>query len=471
MENEKNKRIISLLICIALSIALVGEFVYGVFNNLEEQYFVRLQETGEQINQQISNQVNASETLLRVLARGFENYDDIHCEEALKELRQVSDETNFHRMWLVDDSGHAISSEGEVVYIADKTYVINGMNGNFGISDIQVSSINREKNVIIYAPLYREQKVIGLILGIYALSELSDVVNTECFGGAGSCDVLLSNGEIIAMSENSKLAGNDTFFAYLEHADIRRGQTLDGVKKQMILKESGLVTYTADRHYRYSYYVPLGINDWYLLLSMPENIVTADLRKSTLSALLMVLILLGMAVTMFLFYYREKSLVMRRLIETDSLTGVMTRGAVEDAINEELKKTGEVEFAMLVMDIDNFKSVNDQYGHVIGDKVLRKMAGVLRVEFSTDIVGRLGGDEFGVLIFPDGRSEEEIKEQVRQFITKINKMNSIDGEKVELSASIGVAFAPADGISFNALYTKADERMYSVKTAGKNGFA
>jgi diguanylate cyclase (GGDEF)-like protein len=124
--------------------------------------------------------------------------------------------------------------------------------------------------------------------------------------------------------------------------------------------------------------------------------------------------------------------------------------------------------ALMVLDLDGFKAVNDAYGHAWGDAMLRRvsmrMSMVLR---EYDLIARHGGDEFVVLL-PEIDDVEAARTVAEKLITAAGEDVEIDGVPMHLGASIGIAVFPADGQDFDALLRRADAAMYVAKQAGKN---
>ncbi|MBH0239735.1 diguanylate cyclase [Methylobrevis albus] len=147
----------------------------------------------------------------------------------------------------------------------------------------------------------------------------------------------------------------------------------------------------------------------------------------------------------------------------DALTGVFNRAYLERAVAERFER-GLVPFHMLLIDLDNFKPVNDTFGHATGDGVLVTAARRLRdMVRGNDVVARLGGDEFAVLLEPDAQvSPMTVASRV---IQRLSQPIALEDEELRLGASIGIASAPADGSSFTAIYRAADARLYDIKRA------
>lgn len=121
------------------------------------------------------------------------------------------------------------------------------------------------------------------------------------------------------------------------------------------------------------------------------------------------------------------------------------------------------------MDIDDFKGINDTYGHGVGDQVLRDIADcLLRLFRTSDIVGRIGGDEFAVFLRNTNTSEDILK-RARELIADFRQIPVTEGQYV--SCSLGVVVAENGEKDFKSLYSHADEAMYEAKRKGKNQYA
>ncbi|MEM8817363.1 MAG: GGDEF domain-containing protein, partial [Pseudomonadota bacterium] len=158
---------------------------------------------------------------------------------------------------------------------------------------------------------------------------------------------------------------------------------------------------------------------------------------------------------------------------TDALTGLGNRHTMENAFPREISRCARDNetLSLIMLDLDNFKSLNDRYGHVAGDRVLVAVADVLRKQFRPgDILVRYGGDEFAVLLPTVSIGQAlSIAERVRQAVRQ-NSVSTEDGEPIQISVSIGVA-EQSEGESLEALLRAADDAMYRAKNAGRNTVA
>lgn len=152
--------------------------------------------------------------------------------------------------------------------------------------------------------------------------------------------------------------------------------------------------------------------------------------------------------------------------EMDEMTGLLNKTSTELAIERRLQHESTKDPVMLVVDIDHFKTVNDTLGHKMGDHVIHIIADLLSSEFdSKDIVGRIGGDEFCILI-PEATDKTEVYGKINEMLLLMeHKPNITIPEYVTLS--IGMAAAQSEDKTYASLFQKADEALYQAKKAGK----
>jgi two-component system, cell cycle response regulator len=160
------------------------------------------------------------------------------------------------------------------------------------------------------------------------------------------------------------------------------------------------------------------------------------------------------------------------LAQTDPLTMVLNRRALTTRLASELDRARRYEavLSLLMIDLDHFKSVNDTYGHLVGDDVLRATAALLQQAVrSVDVVARYGGEEF-VIVLPETPLSGAVAfaERVRQQIED-HPFRALSGERLRVTASIGVGVFPAEDVStVDTLLAHADEALYRAKAAGRN---
>ncbi|MEG1972505.1 MAG: GGDEF domain-containing protein, partial [Oscillospiraceae bacterium] len=151
----------------------------------------------------------------------------------------------------------------------------------------------------------------------------------------------------------------------------------------------------------------------------------------------------------------------------DLMTGIYNRKFFEENVDADIKKEGG-NLAMIMLDIDEFKSINDTYGHSFGDEVIKKVADILETFFGSEsYAGRMGGDEFAVLI-KDCKSENIILMRTEDLIKKINGCMENEYKYLKVKISAGIVMIDGSEKAFSDIYIMLDEALYDAKKSGKN---
>lgn len=154
----------------------------------------------------------------------------------------------------------------------------------------------------------------------------------------------------------------------------------------------------------------------------------------------------------------------------DPQTKLLNKVAAKEEIHRLLAQSPDGTHVLFLIDIDDFKRINDTFGHTVGDTVISDMAQVIRGQFAeTDIVARVGGDEF--LVFMKDADLEQAKEQARKLGKEAAKRLIGDDAIVDVTLSIGLAIYDRDGEDYESLFAMADRAMYRTKENGKNHFS
>lgn len=162
--------------------------------------------------------------------------------------------------------------------------------------------------------------------------------------------------------------------------------------------------------------------------------------------------------------------ILRKDATRDFLTGTFNRREFTRQYElNSLISSGDASVGLIMFDLDHFKNVNDTYGHIAGDVVLKSVANNIKsVLRENDVFGRLGGEEFAILIFNSPRDAlYDIAEKVR-FIIESKLIQLADGKQIKVTASFGLAYSKLDESTFENLYTRADAALYVSKNAGRN---
>lgn len=211
-----------------------------------------------------------------------------------------------------------------------------------------------------------------------------------------------------------------------------------------------------------------------------------EIRQRILASLTGAILLCILIIGVLLFSYRSTTLLLEQVLENqavakqlshqaehDLLTGLPNRRSVDEYLDNiyQVARHGSKPFAILFMDLDGFKQVNDQHGHEVGDALLVEVANMFqKVLRQTDFLARQGGDEF-VLVVGNYLHRMELVQLAQRLIHLFSKPVSIGNISVNIGVSIGIAEYPRHGQQIKELLHAADKAMYASKKNGKNSYS
>ncbi len=168
---------------------------------------------------------------------------------------------------------------------------------------------------------------------------------------------------------------------------------------------------------------------------------------------------------------KKESQLLLEKAQKDPLTNLLNKTTTQSIIESYMHGANKsANGALMIIDIDNFKSINDNLGHFVGDAVIKDIAEKLKHSFrTTDVVGRIGGDEFLVYMYQIP-SEEIVIQKVNSVLMAIRESFLGQNENYSVSASLGLAYFPTDAYTYEELFKKADCTLYAAKRLGKNRY-
>lgn len=217
------------------------------------------------------------------------------------------------------------------------------------------------------------------------------------------------------------------------------------------------------------------MHGWYVVVRIPSSSLSSAIQLFRSSVLIFLAVLLIATVTIFILSHKRETAekrVLENLSIHDPLTSVMNRRAF-DFTSEQYIGRSKNEAALLFIDIDYFKQVNDNFGHEAGDRILTEFSAALRELFGeSGYISRYGGDEFVVLV--KSADKDKINDKLEQLRKSAAKIKPCDDPSVygdfTLTFSCGAAVFPMDADDLKSLKAGADSALYTVKENGRNGF-
>ncbi len=259
----------------------------------------------------------------------------------------------------------------------------------------------------------------------------------------------------------------------IQQVNIRNMEGIGPLAPQILSRQTGVHSFVTRREghpvYLSALYFP-GF-DWYLLVVQDEMAAMGKFQAILAIGLLIGLATTAVVVMITVWTVNRFQGRLELLATTDAMTGLLNRRRFVEMVNAEMGRVRRYgrPAALLVLDVDNFKKVNDEFGHPVGDQVLQQLAERIRSGLrEIDTAGRIGGEEFAVLlpeIDPDGA--RAVAERIRTSVA-CEGLQTARGT-LHVTLSIGLALTdPAAGQDFSILYHQADHALLQAKQAGRN---
>lgn len=422
----------------------------------------------------IQNEMNYLKRLTASMALALSKADIRTDEDILQTLEEYADASNIVRTLFITLDGQAYTSYAGYVGQDSKDTSIDGIL----LTEITEPIFSQpyyaeDLDEVIFgvvAPVTMGEKQ-GVLVSSYNIKEFSKLLENKFISGSADIGIVNSRGEVVS--------GYTADQFNLNIFDVLNGIPFESSSAQEMRSDfadgrSGFSVYSVDGISRYCVYAPVELNDWFVVMTVKEITLRSKLtnleRYGFWLAVELVGIMLWLLCVIIASRRREQKKI-RTILEQaamiDGLTGIYNRKATEDMIEKSLQTSTEhARAALLVLDLDDFKKINDQGGHLLGDKVLKEWADRLNSLFGDEgIVGRIGGDEF-VVFLQDVRNIKQVEEQVNRLIHHFYVTND-NGEKQKISVSVGIAQTGPEADSFLLLYQMADAALYRAKQTGK----
>lgn len=343
----------------------------------------------------------------------------------------------------------------------------------------KTDGINGQTAFIYVCPITSSNNVTGYLLSYMDPAEMTDFFNDSVYGDKAFFSLVNRNGTIMACygaTENTTILQNDFWNSLKDIADSLGSWTL--FDRQQQKGDSGILHVNENGAGKIVCHFPIKGTEWNLVVGIDESYLSGIQQsfrepivnlivKLSISIAIAIAVIIGISI-LFRIKATEHSKVLEDKADTDLLTDLNNKMATERKIREYMEKYPDKQGVLFVLDVDNFKKINDTMGHAFGDEVLRSLAVRLQSMFrATDIVGRTGGDEFMVFL-KDIREISMIEREGKKIEQFFHQFEVGEYVKYSVTASVGAAVFPGDGKSFEELYKSADNALYVSKRHGKN---
>ncbi len=491
--NKKIKNQIKLLywggVCIGLLTALFI-FVFSEFNKSEINRVsdTFLTEIATGLADKVSLFVEDSKMVMEITSAAFENHngDD---EFMLQQVEVIAETSTFNNIYISFDGEQARS--GDAVLEADMSQIYGVAEGDEVVIIAPVIEQDTGEEIMIFASsIYADGEKIGEAYGKYYLDEIDDLLALKTFGGEAFYHLCHIDGTPLHLSgSNDNLFKDGDMYTFMGSLDIYNGHTTESIWIDMHNEETVLINYRINNQERSAVLVRVPYTDWCVVSIVLSDVNTDMIERVVIGTEIftfaLVVVYISYFVANLIFASNTRKELVRALessysltntlqmsIETDSLTRTYSRATAVEKITDAIMNMNKKDtiHALVVLDVDNFKEINDTYGHKTGDIYLQDFVSAVRAALRAgDILGRMGGDEF-IILLKDVGDTQNAKRVMEQIISNVNSI-VIRGVSLDnVSVSAGVIITPEYGTEYESLNHNADKALYAAKKAGKNKY-
>ena len=440
--------------------------------------------TSEEYALRISNELAQIESNVRYATQMYSQYGTIH--NMKKNLtKNLCSSSNAYMAVVVDEVGNGVNQAGNLVKLGGLPYFYHAKNGDhwFYTEDDGITG----KAAVVYTaetePASDGENSEAYVLAYYNVEDIFRLVKIEAYSSSAFFVILDKDYEIIASKGENEayLSDNNLKETIDRNATNENKQAIKSMGIDFKNKQAGSQVVTIAGDVRSLCYAPVSVGDFYFMTGVAHSYVLAEGHKyyaeatSMLSAMIIAIGVFFVLVLIINFIAKivdkKQKSELQQKADTDLLTGLTNKAATIRMIKEYMSQNPNGTGVLFVIDIDNFKKINDTMGHAFGDEVLKELGHQLRSMFrAMDVVGRFGGDEFMVFM-TDVKDPASIKrngDRLREFFRNFKAGEYV---KYSVTASIGAAVFSEDGKDFEGLFRNADKAVYVVKKRGKNDVA
>ncbi len=405
--------------------------------------------------------------------------DDLFSEDSVELIRQLVKHSGMVNAYIVKSDRTAIDANGNTYVEVNNSEAFSSL---LGTKENATSFLDEKQRPVLMfsAPIRTENNWKGNLI----LEFKGDRIAKQMDSTAYSYALVYSNGLIgeVYGAESGLYTAGDNLTTIAETLTFDEG-TASTFFQSIAAGRAGTVHVSNGKGIScYMCHQPIGKLGASIIVTIQDDQINRSINEEnqdTRSMIMKVLVSIGIFVALVIIIYiinrvsfTKESMELQNKAETDLLTELLNKISTENKIKEYLEGEGRDKTSMMcVLDIDNFKKINDTMGHAFGDEVLATLGKRIRAEFRvTDIIGRTGGDEF-IIFLKDLKDDNVIEREAGRVAGFFKDFTVGTYTKYSPTASIGAAIFPRDGSDYESMYKAADTALYKAKKRGKNQLA
>ncbi|MEG0132834.1 MAG: EAL domain-containing protein [Clostridium sp.] len=459
--------VISIFIAIILLLILNYYFIFNAKQDLYDEKSVFLSEISSKNAMLVKTKIEDLMSQIESLAIVIGNEDNM--DDAILNLTNQVEKNEFKRMGIIDLYGQATTTDNLKFDFSERAYFKAAIEGKSNVSDRLIDKADQIYINVFATPVYHDKEIIGVLFGTKNTCDMAEFLDVQSFDGEGYSYIINSDGSTVSYNENGYSdMPYENLFNEIKIVDSNK-ENLYTLMEEVENSRNGITSFVRNGVKNQIGYSKVGINDWYMITSVPAHVI--DNKSNKLISQIVIIMGLILVIIIFLSMFiinrfKSNSEELKKIAFFDEVTGHYNWKKFRIECEKVLKNKSTKNYAMIALDIDKFKIINDIYGYKKGNEILKHIALSIETNINKgECFSRVSTDNYSILI--------EYK-NTNEIISKINKITSqvtnyIKGYHIELS--FGICIIDNNFLSTTMLYDRAHIARHTVKNRADINYA
>lgn len=468
---------ISLIILAIVLIFSVIFYINNLTKNFEQEVLQSMEEVSGQGVISIQTEINGKLHLLEDLARTVEIDVEQEPEELLKEVQTyflpLVASNDFRGMGIILPNGMAYSTTGDIYNAGQQEFYSKALNGESVITGRIAIDLDASEYVNLYMtpiPDRETQEPIAVLYATYETNHLRSTLEVNSFHGQGYSYLVDREGNTVVDSSRATAFQNMTnILESMAEADDTNTRAVEELQGYLENNESGKIIFQ-NGVTKYMYCRPVGINDWYLLTVVPESVIDNQMNvviRNTIILVIVLAVIFSALIILLVRQQKKKQEELSTLAYVDPVTKGHTFAKFQQIFADTMRNQPNHNYALLSLDLNKFKMINDLYGYEEGNKIIYKMNELWEKEFrANECCGHRTADRFVVLL--TYVNKDELEQRIQDY--RIRLQEATKG-KYKLSLRVGIYQIEDVTDSFSTAYSRSMMAFAAAKDSGKRFMA
>lgn len=454
-------------IILAVAVIVLGGFLYTrlLYHSSETKILETLRESSGLNVQVMQKEVEKEKKIIANTAALLGQDDVLDVHAAVQKLISITALNSFKRMGIILPDGTAYTTDHLIMNLDDRDYFSTSLQGETSVSDTLRDKADGDEITVYSSPIVHGGSVLGVLFATYSTDWYSHSLSASTFGGTSYTCIVKSNGDFIVGS--SQLQDSDSgsnLFDTLLSISASNSQTAETLRDSMAKNSQGNLEFAGNVKSRL-YFQPLEINDWYLLTVVPAQIIESDINRNLIQSYIFVMIC-AIAFIFLIFQLRKIQLVSRKQLEeiafVDKITGGSTYDKFKLDVLELCSRYPSMSYALVCLNIEKFKYINDLYSYEEGDQALRFIWNTIHNQlYPHETLTRRTADQFSILM--SYQDHTDLVRRITALYENIRSQHIFSGKYYRLKPAIGIYQIRSGSQDIEYMVDRANIALNSIK--------